>query len=66
MVSGNGAGNWWHNGSLPGTTTTMLRTAAGMCWAALPNPRTQPSNEIDAAISQTMWNMVRAVPAWGA
>jgi CubicO group peptidase (beta-lactamase class C family) len=66
MVSGNGAGNWWHNGSLPGTTTTMLRTAAGMCWAALTNTRTQPSNEIDAAISQTMWNMVRAVPAWGA
>ncbi len=66
MVSGNGAGNWWHNGSLPGTTTMMLRTATGMCWAALTNTRTQPSNEIDAAINQMMWDMVRTVPAWGA
>jgi CubicO group peptidase (beta-lactamase class C family) len=66
MVSGNGAGNWWHNGSLPGTTTVMLRTATGMCWAALTNTRTQPSNEIDTAISQMMWDMVRTVPAWGA
>jgi len=66
MVSGNGAGNWWHNGSLPGTTTTMLRTATGMCWAALTNTRTQPSNEIDSAISQMMWDIVRTVPAWGA
>jgi CubicO group peptidase (beta-lactamase class C family) len=66
MVSGNGAGNWWHNGSLPGTTTVMLRTATGMCWAALTNTRTQPSDEIDTAISQMMWNMIRTVPAWGA
>jgi hypothetical protein len=44
----------------------MLRTATGMCWAALTNTRTQPSNEIDSAISQMMWAMVRTVPAWGA
>jgi CubicO group peptidase (beta-lactamase class C family) len=66
MVSGNGTGNWWHNGSLPGTTTMMLRTATGMCWAALTDTRTQPSSEIDAAINQMMWDMVRTVPAWGA
>ncbi len=66
MVSDNGAGNWWHNGSLPGSTTIMVRTATGMCWAALTNTRTQPSNEIDTALDQMMWNMVRTVPAWGA
>ena len=66
MVSNNGAGNWWHNGSLPGSTTIMVRTATGMCWAALTNTRTQPSNEIDTALDQMMWNMVRTVPAWGA
>jgi hypothetical protein len=27
MVRNNGAGNWCHNGSLPGTTTIMVRTA---------------------------------------
>jgi CubicO group peptidase (beta-lactamase class C family) len=66
MVRDNGAGAWWHNGSLPGSTTIMVRTATGMCWAALTNTRTQPSNEIDTALDQMMWNMVRTVPAWGA
>jgi CubicO group peptidase (beta-lactamase class C family) len=66
MVRDNGAGNWWHSGSLPGSTTIMVRTATGMCWAALTNTRTEPSNEIDTALDQMMWNMVRVVPAWGA
>jgi CubicO group peptidase (beta-lactamase class C family) len=66
MVSGNGAGNWWHNGSLPGTTTIMVRTATGFCWAALCNTRTEPSNEIDTALDRMMWNMVHVVPSWNA
>jgi CubicO group peptidase (beta-lactamase class C family) len=66
MVRDNGAGSWWHNGSLPGTTSIMVRTSTGFCWAALANTRTQPSNEIDTAIDQMMWNMVRTVPSWNA
>jgi len=64
MVRNDGAGNWWHNGSLPGSTTIMVRTATGMCWAALTNTRTKPSNEIDAALDQMVWRMVRCVPSW--
>ena len=66
MVRNNGAGSWWHNGSLPGTTTIMVRTQTGMCWAALTNTRSQPSNEIDASLDKMMWDMVRCVPEWGA
>jgi CubicO group peptidase (beta-lactamase class C family) len=66
MVRNNGQGNWWHSGSLPGTSTIMVRTATGMCWAALTNTRTEPHNEMDAALDQLVWNMVRLVPAWGA
>ncbi|WP_353063750.1 serine hydrolase domain-containing protein [Tunturibacter psychrotolerans] len=66
MVRNNGTGPWWHSGSLPGTTTIMLRTSTGFCWAALANTRTQPSNQIDAAIDQMMWNIVRTVPSWNA
>jgi CubicO group peptidase (beta-lactamase class C family) len=66
MVRNNGAGNWWHNGSLPGSTTIMVRTSTGMCWAALTNTRSQPSNEMDTALDQVMWNMVHSVPEWGA
>jgi CubicO group peptidase (beta-lactamase class C family) len=66
MVRDNGAGNWWHSGSLPGSTTIMVRTATGLCWAALTNTRTEPSDEIGADLDNLVWDMVRQVPAWGA
>ncbi len=66
MVRNNGMGNWWHSGSLPGSTTIMVRTATGLCWAALTNTRTEPSDEINTALDQMVWNMARTVPAWGA
>jgi CubicO group peptidase (beta-lactamase class C family) len=64
MVRSDGAGNWWHTGSLPGTTTIMVRTATGMRWAALTNTRTEPSDEINGALDEMVWDMVRQVPAW--
>jgi CubicO group peptidase (beta-lactamase class C family) len=66
MVRNAGQGNWWHNGSLPGSTTIMVRTSTGLCWAALTNTRTEPSNEIDTALDNMVWDMVREVPSWGA
>ena len=53
--------NWWHTGSLPGTLSVMVRTASGLCWAALTNTRAEGIN-LDAM----MWKMVNAVPAWKA
>jgi CubicO group peptidase (beta-lactamase class C family) len=61
-----GSGNLWHNGSFPGSTTIMVRTATGMCWAALTNTRTEPHDEMDGALDGMMWNMVRSVPEWQA
>lgn len=55
--------NWWHNGSLPGTTTLLVRTASGLCWAAFTNTRTKDSA---AALDRFMWDLVRSVPAWRA
>jgi CubicO group peptidase (beta-lactamase class C family) len=65
MVRDNGAGNWWHNGSLPGTTSLMVRTPTGTCWAALCNTRTEPSDQINTALDQMMANIIRTVPGWG-
>jgi CubicO group peptidase (beta-lactamase class C family) len=62
MVRDNGT--WWHNGSLPGTTSIMVRTSTGMAWAALVSTRTQPSATIDSALDQMVWNMVHQVKAW--
>ncbi len=61
-----GSGNMWHNGSFPGSTTLMVRSASGMCWAALANTRTEPHDEIDNALDAMMWNIVRSVPQWNA
>jgi len=57
--------NWWHTGSLPGTTTIMVRTASGFCWAALANARENPDKTREA-IDAMMWNLVRQVKSWKA
>jgi CubicO group peptidase (beta-lactamase class C family) len=60
----NTLGNWWHNGSLPGTSAILVRTSKNFCWAALTNTRTVPSAGIDDALDQLVWNMARKVTAW--
>ncbi len=61
----NDSHNWWHGGSLPGTTSIMVRTASGFCWAALANTR---ENGVDtgAALDKMMWDMVGQVKSWNA
>jgi CubicO group peptidase (beta-lactamase class C family) len=46
--------NWWHAGSLPGTTTIMVRTAKGYCWAGLLNGR---KDGLGIALDRLMWRM---------
>lgn len=59
----NAANNWWHMGSLPGTTSIMVRTSSGLCWAALANTR---APGIDLALDNMVWEMARTVPSWRA
>jgi CubicO group peptidase (beta-lactamase class C family) len=63
-VRNNGRGNWWHNGSLPGTTTILVRTATGFCWAALVNTRRKPWDDMNRALDRMVWEMARQVRAW--
>ena len=58
--------NWWHTGSLPGSTTLMVRTARGLCWAALTNGRGKGAGDFSEALDRMMWDIVRKVPAWKA
>ena len=50
--------NWWHNGSLPGTTSIIVRTTwsdgSDVCWAALVNSRDQ-KEDINADLDTRMW-----------
>jgi CubicO group peptidase (beta-lactamase class C family) len=57
MVSGNGTGAWWHSGSLPGSTSLMMRTPDGLCSAAICNTRTEPHQEMDTALYQMMQDL---------
>jgi CubicO group peptidase (beta-lactamase class C family) len=61
----NSAGNWWHNGSLNGTTTILVRTATRFCWAALANTR-PADGTINRDIDNLVWNMARMVRGWAA
>lgn len=59
----NKAPNWWHSGSLPGTSSILVRTASGLSWAALANTR---SEGIGPALDAMMWKIAKAVPEWRA
>jgi CubicO group peptidase (beta-lactamase class C family) len=53
--------NYFHSGSLPGTSTIMVRTGAGFCWAGLTNTRTEGINQ---ALDRLMWEMIGKITTW--
>jgi CubicO group peptidase (beta-lactamase class C family) len=60
----NSAPNWWHDGGLPGSSTIMVRTASGFCWAALTNTRTTGQPDMGLALDNMVWDLARKVTAW--
>jgi CubicO group peptidase (beta-lactamase class C family) len=59
--------NWWHGGSLPGTTTFMAHLAeGGMSWAAVMNGRPRDSRTIGNELDTTMWKAFREIATWPA
>jgi CubicO group peptidase (beta-lactamase class C family) len=50
-----GDANWWHGGSLPGTTAILVRTYHNYSWVALFNARTGTGN-FDAELDTALWN----------
>ncbi len=61
----NKSGNWWHSGSLPGTTTVAVRTHSGFCWAAFTNA-SRHNSQIDGDLDALNWDMVGKVEHWHA
>jgi CubicO group peptidase (beta-lactamase class C family) len=59
----NKANNWWHTGSLPGTSTIVVRTHSEFCWAAFINTRRQDS-ALDGDLDKLIWTMAGQVKAW--
>lgn len=57
--------NWWHNGSLPGTTTEIVRNGnAELNWAILLNTRPLDANALSNAVDQLVWNVLPTITSW--
>jgi CubicO group peptidase (beta-lactamase class C family) len=60
----NGNANWWHDGSLPGTTTLMVRAYNGLAWVALFNARAVQDTQFATDLDNGMWQAVAGVTSW--
>lgn len=56
--------NYWHTGSMPGTTALLVRTYHGLTWAALFNARPSNPLTLDTDLDNTMWQAANSVTAW--
>lgn len=61
--TGSGA-NWWHMGSLPGTSTIMVRAANGLAWAALFSTRPANADAFLSELDSEIWRAVNSVTEW--
>jgi N-acyl-D-amino-acid deacylase len=61
---GEGRAHYWHNGSLPGTTTLLVRRADGLSWVALFNQRSDDKTIPDNAIDPALHRAAAMVEKW--
>ena len=61
--AGEGA-NWWHNGSLPGTYSLLVKTHHDFAWAALFNSRPREWARFSGEVDRLMWQGVQEVSHW--
>lgn len=56
--------NYWHNGSLPGTFTLLVRRFDGLSWVALFNQRSENAKLPDSAIDAALHRAANSVVEW--
>ncbi len=59
----NGKANYWHNGSLPGTSSLLVRRSDGLAWAVLFNQRSEGSLS-DGAIDPALHAAANSIVEW--
>jgi N-acyl-D-amino-acid deacylase len=59
-----GKANYWHNGSLPGTYTLLVRRGDGVSFAALFNQRSNDWQKGDAEIDSLLHRAVNEMKRW--
>ena len=63
-VGRDGRANYWHNGSLPGTSTLLVRRSDGLSWAVCFNQRSEDKTLPDGAIDAALHRAAGRVAAW--
>jgi N-acyl-D-amino-acid deacylase len=58
--------NYWHNGSLPGTATLLVRREDGLSWVALFNQRSEDKKLPDGDIDPALHRAADSVGDWPA
>jgi hypothetical protein len=61
----NTAGNWWHNGSLPGTQTEQVHASNGFGWAAFFNTRPSNTNGFGTDLDNALWTAFNGTSSFG-
>ncbi|MFC9691944.1 serine hydrolase domain-containing protein [Kribbella sp. NPDC056951] len=64
VTTGGTGRNTWHTGSMPGTSTLLVRTYNGMSWAVLFNRRDDASGKSYGDIDAAMWTAANGVRTW--
>jgi hypothetical protein len=59
-----GRANYWHNGSLPGTFTLLVRRFDGLSWVALFNQRSEDAKLPDGALDGALHRAADATAEW--
>ena len=63
-VGQEGRANYWHSGSLPGTSSLLVRRWDGLDWAVVFNLRSAEAKLPDGAIDGTLHQAAAAVSRW--
>lgn len=56
--------NWGHTGSLPGSSTILVRTYHGMAWTALFNTRPKEEVRFINEVDRGLWQAASEVTSW--
>jgi CubicO group peptidase (beta-lactamase class C family) len=64
MVAESGKGIWFHYGTLPGSTSVVVRRPDSMCWSAITSTRSLPADTMNSALDKMVWDMVSQMPEW--
>jgi len=59
----NSVPNYWHNGSLPGEQSIIVRTNSGYCWAILVNTRSNKQG-FGGDLDKLMWDIIAKITKW--